>query len=128
MTDDQVKVDHVFYSFQVIKCFLDTIGSLVEQMHLSVDTLCCSYHVLNVDVLKSGFSLANASGELQKLMRGSLPPWCQARESKRLGQATHHLKQNIIATSKQTKELRDNWNPNNLHNSKDAHRPKPPPL
>ena len=34
MTDDQVKVDPVFYSFQVIKCFLDTIGSLVEQMHL----------------------------------------------------------------------------------------------
>ena len=82
----------------------------------------------NVDVLKSGFSLANASGELQKLMRGSLPPWCQARESKRLGQATHRLRQNIIATSKQTEELRDNCNPNNLHKSKDAHRPKPSTL
>ena len=34
MTDDQVKVDSAFYSFQVLKCFLDTTGSLVEQIHL----------------------------------------------------------------------------------------------
>ena len=34
MMDDQLKVDPAFYSFQVLKCFLNTIGSLVEQMHL----------------------------------------------------------------------------------------------
>ena len=34
MTQYQVKVDPVFYSFQLLKCFLDTTGYLVEQMHL----------------------------------------------------------------------------------------------
>ena len=34
MTNDQVKADPLFYSLQVSTCFLDTTGSLVEQMHL----------------------------------------------------------------------------------------------
>ena len=35
MTNDQVKADPLFYSLQVSTCFLDTTGSLVEQMYMS---------------------------------------------------------------------------------------------
>ena len=34
MTNDYIKVDPAFYSCQALKCFLNTTGSLVEQMHL----------------------------------------------------------------------------------------------